>query len=405
MDGKRFLHSIKLTNFLSYGSEGVEIELEPLNVLIGPNASGKSNLLEAIAMLRACPGDLPGPIREGGGIGAWLWKGQEGVPVAEIETVVASVPGHMPIRHRFSFTEAGHRMRLVDEAVENERPRLPDESNAYIFYRYNHGNPILDVRSTDAEFAESGTASALTHVRVEDISPDQSVLSQRKDPFHFPELTYLGNQLAQIVLYREWNLGRYSPPRRPQPADLPGDFLLEDASNLGLVLNHLEHERGVKQLLLERLKQFYAGAENITTRIEGGTVQLFLHERMRSQPIPATRLSDGMLRYLCLLTILCHPKPPPLICIEEPELGLHPDVLPTLAELLIDASTRTQLIVTTHSTELVSGLDDVPESVVVCEHHDGGSELKRLEKEKLKSWLEEYSLGEVWRIGRIGGTL
>ena len=66
MEGKRFIHKIKLQNFLSYGSEGEEIELQPLNVLIGPNGSGKSNLIEAIGLLQATPGNLTAPIREGG---------------------------------------------------------------------------------------------------------------------------------------------------------------------------------------------------------------------------------------------------------------------------------------------------------------------------------------------------
>jgi len=78
------------------------------------------------------------------------------------------------------------------------------------------------------------------------------------------------------------------------------------------------------------------------------------------------RLSDGTLRYLCLLTILCHPAPPPLICIEEPELGLHPDILPEVAKMLVDAASRTQLIVTTHSDILVDCLSDHPEAIVVC---------------------------------------
>jgi len=144
--------------------------------------------------------------------------------------------------------------------------------------------------------------------------------------------------------------------------------------------------------------------EDITTKIQGGTVQVFLHEKGLNSPVPATRLSDGTLRYLCLLTILCHPEPPPLVCIEEPELGLHPDILPSLGELLIEASERTQLIVTTHSDTLVSALSDVPEAVLVCEQEESGSALRRLERGTLAEWLEKYSLGELWRKGEIGGT-
>ena len=121
-------------------------------------------------------------------------------------------------------------------------------------------------------------------------------------------------------------------------------------------------------------------------------------------PIPATRLSDGTLRYLCLLAILCHPNPGPLICIEEPELGLHPDVLPKIAALLKEASERTQIIVTTHSDVLVDAMSDMPEAVLVAERSETGTKLERLDAEKLKPWLDKYRLGELWTRGEIGGT-
>ena len=131
---------------------------------------------------------------------------------------------------------------------------------------------------------------------------------------------------------------------------------------------------------------------------------IFVHETGLNQPVPATRLSDGTIRYLCLLAILCHPTPPPLICIEEPELGMHPDIIPTIAELLVDASQRTQLIVTTHSDILVSALSSIPEAVIVCDRDATGSQLQRLDAEQLQEWLEKFALGDLWRMGEIRGT-
>jgi predicted ATPase len=104
------------------------------------------------------------------------------------------------------------------------------------------------------------------------------------------------------------------------------------------------------------------------------------------------------------MALLLDPTPPPLICIEEPELGLHPDILPTIAEMLIEASQRTQLIVTTHSDALISALSEYPESVVVCERDEKGSHLRRLEPDKLKDWLENYTLGDLRQMGEIGGN-
>jgi predicted ATPase len=398
MEGKRFIHSMRLQNFLSYGSEGEQIELQPLNVLIGPNASGKSNLIEALGLLKATPTDLTAPIRRGGGISDFLWKGDQGTPTAEIEIIVDYPEAVMPLRYRLGFTSSGQRLELIDEAVENELPNL-GESQPYFFYRYQQGRPVLNVQTK----SESGTTSYRSERRLrrEELIPDQSVLSQRKDPDQYPELTYLGKEFSKISLYRDWHIGRNSEPRMPQKTDLPEHPLLEDGSNLGLVLNNLQYQLGSRQII-EKLNKFYEIAEELTVKIYGGTVQIFIREEGLSQPIPATRLSDGTLRYLFLMALLLDPTPPPLLCIEEPEIGLHPDILPTIAEMLLEASQRTQLIVTTHSDTLVSALP--PESVVVCERNEQGSHLRRLDPELLKEWLKEFSLGHLWRMGEIGGT-
>jgi predicted ATPase len=132
-------------------------------------------------------------------------------------------------------------------------------------------------------------------------------------------------------------------------------------------------------------------------------VQLYLHEDGLSTPVSATRLSDGTIRFMALLAVLLNPAPPPLICIEEPELGLHPDAVAILAQLLVDASRRTQLIVTTHSDILISGLSENSDSVLVCDYA-GGTRLERVDPDRLEDWLSQYRLGEIWRIGELGGN-
>lgn len=403
MEGKIFIRTLHLQNFLSYGSKGETIELQPLNVLIGSNGSGKSNLIEAIGLLQSTPRDLVAPIREGGGVSEWLWKGEKNSPTAKIEATIDYPEGVNNLRYKIDFTIVGQRLEIVNEAVENEEKIDPSHSDIYFFYRYQNGNPVLNVRTKPEGEVGVSIDRSLRRLRREDLSLEQSILCQKKDRDYYPELTYLNEQFSKIHIYREWNLGRYTPPRMPQPSDLPTDFLEEDARNLGHVLNDLDYQ-GIKPLLIEQLQKFYDAVSDITTRIEGNTLQVFLREKKLNRAIPATRLSDGTLRYLCLLTLLCHPTPPPLICIEEPELGLHPDILPIIAELLIQASKRTQLIVTTHSDALVAGLSEVPESVLVCNRNETGSYLRRLDPKQLKKWLEKYSLGDLWRMGEIGGN-
>ena len=112
-------------------------------------------------------------------------------------------------------------------------------------------------------------------------------------------------------------------------------------------------------------------------------------------------ISDGTMRILCLIAILKSPNPAPLICIDEPEIGLHPEWIKVVGELLEEASTRTQLVVTTHSPELVSKMK--PENVIVCEKEDGASVMERLNEKELATWLEKYTLGELWLSGHFGG--
>ena len=397
-----FIKTIRLNNILSYGSGDDEFPLKPLNVLIGPNASGKSNLVEALSLLAAAPRDLQATIREGGGIRDWLWKGTPRRATATVEVTVENPKGQMPLRYRLSFTETGARFELRDEAVENERKTNPHEAQPYFYYRYQGGRPVLNVREESR--LEKGEARFERHLMREDVKPDQSILSQRRDPDSYPELTYLANRFEQMRFYREFHVGRHTPPRLPQKADLEQSQLLEDASNLGLVLNDLLNQPPVKRELLEDLRGFCSSVEDVFTSVSGGTVQIFFHEKDLRHAVPATRLSDGSLRYLCLLAVLCHPDPPPVVCIEEPELGLHPDVIPQVAKLMVEASSRSQLFVTTHSDILVDELTSTPDSVIICEKSHGATQLRRLDAVELKPWLEKYRLGELWMRGEIGGT-
>lgn len=383
------IHDIKLSNFLSFGDKSEYLSLRPLNLIIGPNGSGKSNLMESIELLRNAPENLLKPIREGGGIHDWLWKGAKNTSIASIDITVEKPQGSQNLRYVLSFTAVNQRFEIIDELIENERP-FESHSEPYFYYHYNNGHPTLNVK---------GDRRTL---RQEDVDLDKSILTQRRDPDQYPEITYLAQVLDKIRLFREWSFGRYTVPRLPQKADLPNDYLESDASNLGLVLNRLRREPLVKSRLLDALRKLYDGIDDYGVNIEGGTVQVFFQEGRFT--VPATRLSDGTLRYLSLLAILCHPSPPPLVCIEEPELGLHPDVLPTVADLMKEASERCQLIVTTHSDVLVDAMTDQPESVLVAEKTKNGTVLNRLNAEQLKPWLEHYRLGELWTRGDIGGT-
>lgn len=378
------LRSLQLRRLLSFGPDAPEIEFSPLNLIIGPNGSGKSNLIDAISLLQAMPRDLAGVIREGGGLDAWFWKGDRGNS-AEIEVKLFDEPD-LELWHRVAFLSAQHRLIFFDEKVEAGR-----HGPVRTYFDHQLGKPTTYV---------DGDPRRAHH---ESLDPQRSVLAQRKDPEKYGEFSVLGEAYEAIRVYRAWTFGRQAPPRRPQAADLPTDHLLEDASNLALVLNSYRIDEEAREGVLAALRQLYDGIVDYTVQIQGGTVQLFLDEGGR-RVIPASRLSDGTLRWLSLLAVLLNPKPPWLVCIEEPELGLHPDLLPDLAQLLKSASERMQLVVTTHSSSLVDAFSDSPESVQVCERREGSTVVRRLGGESLTEWLKLYSLGDLWARGHIGGT-
>jgi predicted ATPase len=271
------IHSIKLDNLLSFPSGTPALELKNLNVLIGTNGSGKSNLIEALALMRTTPrtpsnDDFQRVISRGGSISEWIWKGEPEHP-ATIELVIDN-PYTKPLNHkqplRHSVTIKGDQQRVIfiDESIENKDPYPDHPKDTYFYYRFYKGTPVLN------------------------------------------------------------------------------------------------------------------------TAIDG----------KRKLNV------DSVSSELSILALLCDPDPPKLLCIEEPELGLHPDILPKLADLLIEASHRTQIIVTTHSDILVDSMTETPESVVVCEKQDGKTSMTRLDKAELSVWLDKYRSGQLWTRGEIGGA-
>ena len=152
------------------------------------------------------------------------------------------------------------------------------------------------------------------------------------------------------------------------------------------------------------MKRFFPRFERLSPWLFGGTVQLRFHETGFGTPIPAARMSDGTLRFIIMLAVLLSPEPPPLLCIDEPELGLHPDAVALMAEVLAEASERMQLVVATHSDALVSALSDRPSAIIACERPGDGTILRRLDPERLSDLLEDYTLGHLWRQGELGAN-
>lgn len=295
----------------------------------------------------------------------------------------------MPLRHILEIQSLQYGFVIDDEQIENELP-YPGKDDVYFYYRNNGANAILNIQERRRK------------LNYEDIDQRLSILAQRYDPEVYPEISWLSYMYKRIRIFKDWNIGRTNGLRRPQEADSIREFLLEDFSNFNMFLNPKFIDNNYKNKVLKYMKELNDGIVDILFSIAGGTVELFISERAFS--IPSNRLSDGTLRFFFLVALLCDDNPPPLICIEEPEIGMHPDMIHILARLLEEASERTQLIITTHSTQLIDSFTDTPEVVLVCEKEDQQTQIKRLDAERLKPWLEKYSLGTLWTQGSIGGV-
>lgn len=197
------LNSISPKNILSYGDDQPTIELTQLNILVGPNGSGKSNLIECVSLLQSAPKALS--TADSG----WLWKGSsKETPTARIETVIANPAGPKNLRHWMEFTATDDRFGPSDERIENEQPD-PGHPKPYFYFAFQNGWPVTNVKNGRRQ------------LRRDDINTDQSILSQRKDPDAYPEITWLGDLYGKIRIYRHGPFGHQAPARNPQQPDLP----------------------------------------------------------------------------------------------------------------------------------------------------------------------------------------
>jgi predicted ATPase len=391
------IRSLSLTNFLSFGGAPTVLPLRPMNLLIGPNASGKSNVIRALRLLSRVPSGFTDAIRAEG-TQDWVYKGGKGLSVPRLEVsldLAVEAAAAEPYEFTFAF-----------DVAEPARPVIAEE----VLRRTSDSQVILENRrgvGTALQRVDLPTGSTVDTWKFNQLDPIRPFLEQVRSPPNYPHETAMGDALQKWAFYVDTWLGTFAPGRAPQRTDLPSDRLLEDGSNLAAVL----HERGSDKLFRDKLgeamRALYADYSDFHTRLQPpGIVQLIVKER-RSWgvvDIPSTRLSDGTLRVLALFALLADPNPPALVCIEEPEVGLHPDAIGTLAKLLQDAATRTQLVVTTHSDMLVDAFSETPEDVVICERKSGSTTLQRLDREELSTWLREYSLGSLWIRGDLGGT-
>lgn len=412
-----FIQRLKLKNVLSFDSTGVDVELRHLNILIGINGSGKSNFLYAIELLKSLPTGLWEFLREGGGLSEWQYKsgysddsdwGDGSISfeaILNLRDAIDYSTSTNPLKYAISFhidrdnLDKQDRLSLFSEYLGFETER-PDYKPYDWHYRHYGDERVISSISNSGEVVKNVLPAQKMSYR-------KSIFEQVRDRINYPELGYVGNAFESIGVYSGLPFGKDAPYRKPQEAgNFDEENLAPDGSNLAIVLNYINAwDNDAMETVLKEFKRILSRTKAITPQTTSNLIRLFVQEVIggKTVRISAYRLSDGTLRFLCLLVILLSPNPPPLICIEEPETGMHPEMLLVIAELLKEASTRTQIIVTTHSDILLSMFE--PEDVLVCEHDGAKSSIKRLSSDDLKSWIEDdYRLGEMWLSNAFGGV-
>ncbi len=395
------ISSISVQGFKSFKNLD-DFPLRSLNILIGPNRSGKTNFLDFWDFLsEAGRQGLAHAIAKRGGLNNILsWNGAERMSFRcglDIESEI----GSSAIRKE-GYYLVGITKSSPTGAVDNERYSIDTEKLVDAMYVDESSlEPISD--PLDRDLRDSFGVKSY-RIRSSDLA-----INQIRDAIQDPVLNRLQSILANIAVHSSFDSRQNSPIRSAQAISAhPHTRLSRNGDNLSNVLHHLHNQpqyRDFCDALLFTLRRAFSSFEEIvfpTNLGQGKTLLAWKDKNFPKREITANLLSDGLIHFLCLLAALYDPEPPTLLCLDNPEVSLHPQLIHLLASVLEEASARMQIIVATHSTELISHLNNV-EDVIVVEEEEGWSKLNRLSQKDLAHWLKEYSFSELWKSGEIGG--
>ncbi len=404
-----FIETITIKNLLSFDEEGVtDFELKPLNVLIGANASGKSNFVHSLELLCSTATGIGSHLSRLGGMIELLHKNSEeqvmslAVTLAQDENAiganysinVASVFGQYEIQNEY--------LRLCQTKMK--RGTTPAESFP-LFERAGEKAWLRVTKRNEGNGTDQSVQFEVQELGPKEFDFTKSIFEQRNDPIVYPDITTVGNIFSRSLYGGFFTAVDVDKSRNSNKADDFGWYLWRDGSNLPMILSKLDKSGALHSEILPRLREFYPKVRDIRLNVEGGRVELSVWEDSLRKPVSLNSMSTGTIAFLRILAALYNPEPHSrgrLFCFEEPETGFHPEALPILADCMKDAPTPTQIIITTHSPLLVECFQ--PEDIVVVEKPDASTQLERKSRNELRRWLKRYTLGELWLKGVIGGT-
>lgn len=361
------LDSITVKGFKSIASIE-ELKLNAINIVIGPNGSGKSNFIGVFSFLHAIrEGHLQDYVLKAGGADKVLHFGSKLTKELKI---------------RVSFQD-GVNQYEIDLQPTNADELVPKLDMVYFWDKksypkgpYGEGLPRVG--------KEAGIS----------------------DPKQTKIAAYVRTHLDRWRLYHFHDTSSTSPMK--MTADVNDNrYLRPDGSNLAAFLYFLRNKHEASYSLIRRTVQrvapFFDDFLLEPQKLNTAKIRLEWRHKDSEAYFDASSLSDGTLRFISLATLFLQPDTyrPSVILVDEPELGLHPYAITLLASLVKQASTKTQVILSTQSPLLLDHFK--PEDVLVADRIDGGTRFTRLDSTTLETWLQDYSLGQLWEKNELGG--
>lgn len=387
---------LQLNNFKSFRS--LDFEMKPLNILIGPNGAGKSNLISFFKMMAgAADKQLASYVFGAGGLDQIRWKGS--TPKESVEWKLNFESASEPdLSYSGKLTQIGVTFIVADEELSRE-PYIIGKDRWKFLVRKNGRLVMLNYPHRGGQDGEETTV-----VEERNDSATELILAQRKH-LVFDELQGI---LQDWTIFRGFGEKALENIHQAQAIEVVNPLRLKpDGSNLASVLHNLANEAqyaDANDHLQDLIRLAFPDFDRLALVTAGtGRVELQWRTKNRWQ-FPAQALSDGMLRFLGLAVLLNLPDMPPLIAIDEPEVGLHPRLIPLLAGMLKAASQRTQIVVTTHNPELLNAPDIELGDIVLVDNVEGETTLKRVEKDDyLEIWMKKYqdNFGRLWVLDKL----
>jgi predicted ATPase len=346
-----------------------DFELTKLNILIGGNGAGKSNFIDFFRLIRAMMelslpnlggSSLKTYIADSGGSDDFLFNGPK---------VTAQIEAEM------HFGDKGYRFKL-----------FPTSEETFLI----HDESTYDAKG-GGDWRNMGSGHQTSKLMVE---------KNKKRGKGTAVSANAALQIYQAIsswrIYHFHDTNAVAPMRRSEAVE-DYEYLRFDAANLAPFLLYLrENQAKTYEQVIEAIRLVAPFFDDFILKPDSNEkVRLRWRQRGSDYPLKPHHLSDGTIRFICLASALLQPSPPSTFIIDEPELGLHPYAIDILAELIQVTSRKTQLIISTQSPALVDCFQ--PEDIIVVNRKDGASVFLRLDRNELSSWLEDYSLGDLWR--------